>query len=196
MLTLCDNYRMSTNQELDYYALDDVLARAQTSMDPSDCHGLLAGLICAAGFADPRLWLAEVFEDYDLKDKPQTEAFKQVQALYEHALVGMNSQDLDFVLLLPDDDDALRDRTASLGCWCGGFLSGLGLGGIASLSQLPEEVSELMDDFAQIARVDFDLDVPNEEDQAAFEEIAEYVRVGVLFINDELQPSKAPSQIQ
>lgn len=193
---LCNNCGMSTNQELDYYSLDDALARAQTSMDPSDCHGLLAGLICAAGFADPRFWLAEVFEDYDPRDRPQAEAFKQVQALYEQELAGMNSPDLDFALLLPDDDDALRDRTASLGSWCGGFLSGLGLGGIADQSQLPGDVSELMDDFAQIARVDFDLDAPDEEEQAAFEEVVEYVRVGVLFINEELQPSKAPPQIQ
>jgi len=193
---LCDNYTMSVNQELDYYAMDDALARAQTSMDPSDCHGLLAGLICAAGFADPRVWLAEVFEDYNPKDKPQADAFRLVQALYEDELARMNSPDLDFALLLPDDEDALRDRVASLGSWCGGFLSGLGLGGIKQQSQLPEEVSELIDDFAQITRVDFDLDSPDEEEQAAFEEVVEYVRVGVLFVNEELQPSKAPARIQ
>ena len=78
---LCDNCTMSVNQELDYYSVDDALARARTSMDPSDCHGLLAGLICAAGFADPRVWMAEVFEDYNPKDKPQAEAFRLVQAL-------------------------------------------------------------------------------------------------------------------
>ena len=193
---LCDNCTMSVNQELDYYSLDDALARAQTSMDPSDCHGLLAGLICAAGFADPRLWMAEVFEDYNPKDKPQAEAFKLVQALYEDELARMNSPDLDFTLLLPDDEDALRDRVASLGSWCGGFLSGLGLGGVKEQAQLPEEISELIDDFAQITRVDFDLDSPDDEEQAAFEEVVEYVRIGVLFVNEELQPSKAPPRIQ
>ena len=193
---LCDNCTMSVNQELDYYAVDDALARAQTSMDPSDCHGLLAGLICAAGFADPRLWMAEVFEDYNPKDKPQAEAFRLVQALYEDELARMNSPDLDFSLLLPDDKDALRDRVASLGSWCGGFLSGLGLGGVKEQAQLPEEISELIDDFAQITRVDFDLDSPDEEEQAAFEEVVEYVRIGVLFVNEELQPSKAPPRIQ
>jgi yecA family protein len=187
---------MSVNQELDYYSLDDVLARSQTSMDPSDCHGLLAGLICAAGFADPRLWLAEVFEDYNPKDKPQAEAFRLVQALYEDELARMNSPGMDFALLLPDDDDALRDRVASLGSWCGGFLSGLGLGGVKEQSQLPEEVSELIDDFSQITRVDFDLDAPDEKEQAAFEEVVEYVRIGVLFVNEELQPGKAPPRIQ
>jgi len=193
---LCDNCTMSVNQELDYYSLDDALARAQTSMDPSDCHGLLAGLICAAGFADPRLWLAEVFEDYDPRDKLQADAFKLVQALYEDELARMNSPDLDFALLLPDDEDALRDRVASLGSWCGGFLSGLGLGGVKEQSQLPDEVSELIDDFAQITRVDFDLDTPDEKEHAAFEEVVEYVRIGVLFVNEELQPSKAPPRIQ
>jgi uncharacterized protein len=193
---LCDNCTMSVNQELDYYSLDDALARAQTSMDPSDCHGLLAGLICAAGFADPRLWMAEVFEDYNPKDKPQAEAFRLVQALYEDELARMNSPDLDFSLLLPDDEDALRDRVASLGSWCGGFLSGLGLGGVKEQAQLPEEISELIDDFSQITRVDFDLDSPDEEEQAAFEEVVEYVRIGVLFVNEELQPSKAPPRIQ
>jgi len=193
---LCDNCTMSVNQELDYYSLDDALARAQTSMDPSDCHGLLAGLICAAGFADPRLWMAEVFEDYNPKDKPQAEAFRLVQALYEDELARMNSPDLDFALLLPDDEDALRDRVASLGSWCGGFLSGLGLGGVKEQAQLPEEISELIDDFAQITRVDFDLDSPDEEEQAAFEEVVEYVRIGVLFVNEELQPGKAPARIQ
>ena len=193
---LCDNCTMSVNQELDYYSLDDALARAQTSMDPSDCHGLLAGLICAAGFADPRLWMTEVFEDYNPKDRSQAEAFKLVQALYEDELARMNSPDLDFALLLPDDEDALRDRVASLGSWCGGFLSGLGLGGVKEQAQLPEEISELIDDFAQITRVDFDLDSPDEEEQAAFEEVVEYVRIGVLFVNEELQPGKAPARIQ
>jgi uncharacterized protein len=193
---LCDNCTMSVNQELDYYTLDDALARAQTSVDPSDCHGLLVGLICAAGFADPRLWLAEVFDDYDPKDRPQADAYRLVQALYEDVLARMNSPELDFALLLPDDDDALRDRVASLGGWCGGFLSGLGLGGVKEQSQLPEEVSELIDDFAQITRVDFDLESPDEEEQAAFEEVVEYVRIGALFVNEELQPSKAPPRIQ
>ena len=97
---------------------------------------------------------------------------------------------------MPDDDDALRERTESLGNWCGGFLSGLGLGGLPDPSQLPEEVAELLDDLGQIARVDFELDDADEQEQAAFAEVVEYVRVGVLLINEELQPAKAPPLLQ
>ena len=57
-------------------------------------------------------------------------------------------------------------------------------------------MAELLDDLAEIARVDFEVGEPDEEEQAAFAEVVEYVRVGVLLINEELQPSKAPPQLQ
>ncbi len=190
---------MSGNQRLDYYELGDALARAQTSADSADSHGLLTGLVCAAGFADPKIWVAQIFEDYNPRDRWQAEAFRGLQALGESVLAQLNSPDLDFELLLPDDGDALPDRTEALGSWCGGFLSGLGLGGLGDPSRLSADVTELLDDLAQIARVDFDLEAPAEEDLAAFEEVVEYVRVGALFINEELQPvahNRAPSQLQ
>jgi uncharacterized protein len=187
---------MSGNQRLDYYELGDTLARAQLAADAADCHGLLTGLVCAAGFADPKVWMLQVFDDYNPRDVPQAEAAKQLQAVYEDTLARLNSPDLDFELLLPDDEDPLRERTESLGSWCGGFLSGLGLGGLPDPSQLPEEVAELLDDLGQIARVDFELDDADEQEQAAFAEVVEYVRVGVLLINEELQPVKAPPLLQ
>ncbi len=187
---------MSGNQSVDYYAIGDALDRAQTPLDAADCHGLLAGLVCAAGFADPKLWVAQLFDDYNPKDSAQADAVKQLQTLYEETLAGLNSAQLDFGLLLPDEDDALRERAESLGNWCGGFLSGLGLGGVSEAAQLPPAVGELLEDLAQIARVDFELDEPDEAELAAFEEVVEFVRVGVLYINEELQPCKAPARLQ
>jgi yecA family protein len=187
---------MSVNQDLDYYEIDDALRRAQVSVDAADCHGLLAGLLCATGFADPRAWLTHVFEDYNPKDLHQAEVSKVLGALCESTLAALNSPDLDFSLLLPDDDDDLGSRTAALGSWCGGFLSGLGLGGLPEAGQLPEDVAELVEDFSQITRVEFEVQDPDDEELAAFEEVVEYVRVGVLFINEELQPGQAPQQVQ
>ena len=49
---------------------------------------------------------------------------------------------------------------------------------------------------AQIARVDFEFGDPDEEENVAFEEVAEYVRVGVLLVYEELQPSNTPPTLQ
>jgi hypothetical protein len=187
---------MSENQGVDYYELADALDRAQAAVDAADCHGLLAGLVCATGFADPKVWMAQIFDAYNPKDLLQADAARQLQDLSQETLAALNSPELDFRLLLPDDEDPLGARTEALGSWCGGFLSGLGLGGLSERSQLPEPVAELLDDLGQIARVEFELDEPDEEEQAAFTELVEYVRVGVLLANEELQPARAPSQLQ
>ncbi len=118
-----------------------------------------------------------------------------LQSLYEDTLARLNSPQLDFELLLPDARCSLRERTESLGAWCSGFLSGLGMGGLPGPSELPEEVAELLDDLGQIARVDFELDDPSEEDQVAFEEVVEYIRVGTLLIHEELQPAVPPQRL-
>ena len=67
-------------------------------------------------------------------------------------------------------------------------------GGVPPQAELPDEVAELLGDLSQISRVDFDLDDPNEEEQVAFEEVVEYVRVGVMFVHEELQPGTAAQQ--
>jgi yecA family protein len=185
---------MTQIQGLEYHNVAEALRRASISMDAADCHGFLCGLICAAGFADQRTWVDEFFEAYDPKDPLQAETHSLLQKLYENTLIRLNSPDLDFELLLPDDQDPLCERTESLANWCSGFLSGLGMGGLPAQDQLSDEVAELLGDLSQISRVDFDLDEPDEEEQVAFEEVVEYVRVGVLFVHEELQPGTAAQQ--
>ena len=183
------------NQDFEYQAVTDALQRAAAALQAADCHGLLCGLICASGFADAKVWVAEVFEDFNPRDLLQAEAFRLLQGLYEDTLARLNSAELDFELLLPDSACPLRERTESLGEWCSGFLCGLGMGGLPAKAQLPDEVGELLDDLAQIARVDFDLDEPSEEEQIAFEEVVEYIRVGTLLIHEELQPVVPPQRL-
>jgi len=69
---------MSENQEFEYQAVSDALQRAAAATPAADCHGLLCGLICAAGFADQKLWVAELFEDFDPRDRLQTEGVQGV----------------------------------------------------------------------------------------------------------------------
>ena len=65
---------------------------------------------------------------------------------------------------------------------------------VADLATI-DQIVELLDDLGQIARVDFELDDPNEEDQVAFEELVEYIRVGTLLIHEELQPAVPPQRL-
>ena len=192
---MCDNLPMPENQHLEYDEVLDALQRASASADPADCHGLLCGLICANGFADQKTWVAEIFDDFNPRDIFQNQAFKLLQQLYELSLIKLNSPDLEFELLLPGDNAPLAERTESLGSWCSGFLSGMGLGGLDQ-ARLSDDVKELLEDISHISNIDFESEDTDEQEHVAFEEVVEYIRVGVLYIHEELQPGQAPTQIQ
>ena len=90
---------------------------------------------------------------------------------------------------LPDDDESLEDRTIALAQWCSGFLAGLASAG--SLDTLSSEATEAIGDLQEIARAAVtSLDAQAEaaeEDEMAYAEIVEYVRVVVLMFHEEFR---------
>ena len=94
----------------------------------------------------------------------------------------------------------MDERTRSLAQWCTGFLAGLGLG--APLQALSEESSEALQDLQQIAQAGFsiqgddaDQEGLEEENEQAFFEIVEYVRVVTLILREELRGPGQGDQI-
>jgi uncharacterized protein YgfB (UPF0149 family) len=70
--------------------------------------------------------------------------------------------------------------------WSNGFISGLGL---SKLSTKEEEVLEMIKDISEVSKLDIELS-SSEENAKDLLEIIEYVRIGVLFILESLQPIK------
>jgi uncharacterized protein YgfB (UPF0149 family) len=93
-----------------------------------------------------------------------------------------------FALFLPEDHQRLDVRTVALADWCDGFLYGMGLAG-KKLDQASNEVREILKDFAQISQAVADGD--SEDDEAAFVEVAEYVRTTAQVVYLELRANKA-----
>ncbi len=66
-------------------------------------------------------------------------------------------------------------------------MSGLGLSGVKQ-EQIPVESQELISDFYKIASLDADIkDELDQGDDFALMELVEYVRMGTIFIFEELQ---------
>ncbi|MCK5667436.1 MAG: UPF0149 family protein, partial [Gammaproteobacteria bacterium] len=90
-------------------------------------------------------------------------------------------------LLLADEDDPLAERSRSLAEWCQGFMSGMGLSGVKQ-EQIPAESEELISDFYKIASLEADdRDELDQGDDFALMELTEYVRMGTIFIFEDLQ---------
>lgn len=181
----------------DYNSLNDVLAKADADLVASESHGALCGMLCAAGKTELSEWLEQIFEAFDVNNMLVKEASQLLVGLYNDTQTQLNDSEVDFQLLLPDDDTSLAQRTEALALWCQGFTFGLAAGGLKKDRKLPEDTTELIRDMVEIARAGHDLGDDSDADEDSYMQIYEYVRMGVLLINEELQPShKAPQTLQ
>lgn len=173
----------------DYMNLQESLHSVDATMEASEAHGALCGMLCAQGSADISQWQQHVLGEQEAGNALLGELENEMQQMYLASIAGMNNEVVEFELLLADDDEELSDRVHALAYWCQGFLYGLAAGGIKQDRKLPKDTSELMLDFIEISQAVFDEEeVESSEDD--YMQLVEFVRVGVLLINEELQPMK------
>jgi len=170
------------------------LERLESDTGAAESHGAMAGLLCSAGRMEKARWLKRLFPGIESGDLLAREAIDVLARLYDETARQLDDAVLDFQLLLPDDDEPMDERIEALAEWCQGFLLGMSEGGMKDLAGLPADSGEVMRDLVEIARAgSYDLS-GGEEDEVAYNELLEYVRTGVLLINEELNPTQAPPQ--
>jgi uncharacterized protein len=183
------------NVQADFDSVDAALARAGADTDAAEGHGTLCGMLSANASLVVEDWFRELLPDAEPGDLVAGEARGRLEALFRETRTMLHDPELGFDLLLPGDDIPLERRFEALGLWCQGFLYGLSVCGVREGAALPKDSAEIVKDLAEIAATGFDVE-HDETNETAYSEIVEYVRVGVLLINEELQPLKAPPTLQ
>lgn len=172
--------------------VDQALAQIETEMQAVECHGALCGLFCGHGKLEKAAWLDFIAHGLDPQDLLKRDALATLGMLHEITRQQLNDSTLDFHPLLPEDDTPIDERIDALAEWCQGFLLGLSAGGVQQIDAMPGESGEILRDLIDIARADsYELE-DDEEDEQSFFQLLEYVRTGVLLLNEEMHPSKAP----
>ena len=167
---------------VNYVELEQALAGPSSSLAIAEAHGALCGALCATAGYGVEDWIHEVLPDGVVTLRLRN----LLSGVYSRTVEELASPMFEFAPLLPDDDAALAARGAALSDWCGGFLYGLGVGRIATPDQLAGEVGEIIKDFSEISRAEVsDPDGP-EANEAAYTELVEFVRAGVLVVYEEL----------
>ncbi|HBQ44264.1 MAG TPA: YecA family protein [Thiomicrospira sp.] len=167
--------------------VSDVLSAYQELESPSFLQGMLMGLMCGDNSIKESVWIKKILEEADVKSIK--ESFLVVlHDLFLETDKTLNGSGFEIELCLPDDNEDLNFRTAMLGQFCEGFLYGMGLVG-HSEQTLKGDVAELFIDFGNISAIDItDLEHADEDDESSFMQLVEYVKIGVMTINEELNP--------
>jgi yecA family protein len=172
------------------------LQAAGAESGAAEAHGLLCGILAAGGRTQSAVWLEHLLGDGNTRSVSAQECGDLLTGLHDDILRELNDDAFGFSLMLPPDEASLPVRTLALSEWCGGFLYGLALGGFREDAEMPETVREVMHDFYEISHAGFTSDPLDEADEAAYQEIGEYVRISVLLLHEELQPLPATARLQ
>jgi uncharacterized protein YgfB (UPF0149 family) len=175
-----------TEGMMSYAALAELLAGAGALGETSEYHGTLCGLCCGAPDAGPKGWVERALEAADANEHPARDARRALTALAEELERALAGDQLEFTPVLPDDDAPLAERAGALARWCEGYLYGLALADAATVRALEGDAREALADFAQIACA-AGIANDTEDDEAAYAELVEFVRVGVQLVYEELR---------
>lgn len=185
-------------QFTDFDDFDTRLRNAGASTGAAEAQGLLCGMVCAMGTVECKRWTDMVVVDLDPANILVKELLTGLQLVYDNVISGINDPGCELELVLPADDESLAECARGLAEWCQGFLLGLADGGVKDFAKLPQDSREIVEDMVELSRLQHDEETESPaEDEKAYMEIVEYVRVGVLLINEELNPVRAaPTTLQ
>lgn len=178
---------------IDYAELDEALARAGAGTDSAECHGTICGILCIGRPTDDKVWADILLEGLDQGNAVVGEARAMIVQLVDAAQASLRSSEMTFTPLLPGDDTSLEVRAAALAQWVQGFLFGLATGAAQRTPEYSEETREVIEDFSQIARLGVSEGGGDEDDEVAFTELFEYLRVGAQLVYEELREGKTKS---
>jgi yecA family protein len=182
-------------QTIDHDALEDALRRCGATWDAAQVHGLLSGRLATTGAEAGFEWLALVLDGTDTADALRKECEVMLSTLFETTLRQLSERLSEFSLLLPDDEESVTARATALAHWCEGFLHGLvsASHGEALKKRLGEDpLADIIKDMLQITRAGEDDDGGNDEIDAAYTELVEYVRVAAQVAYEELASLRHP----
>lgn len=163
------------------------LESLHSTVPAAEGHGCLCGALCASSDYSIERWLEELVPEAAAGD---TDTQRALRLLFADTVQALRGDQMDLQLLLPDDEVMLKERATALAQWCQGFLYGLGSTERAKDTSLPGDVDEVLRDLTQIGRATVEVDEGSEEEEQAYAEIVEYVRVGVQLVHDELADAR------
>lgn len=162
-----------------------------STVHAAEAHGCLVGALCARRVYLPAEWLEELLPDAADRAQGAAVALGPLGELFEQSRVVLEAREMEFEPLLPREAAPLAERVEALGAWAQGFLYGFGAAGPFPRGALPDDVAEVLSDFAEVARAGAVGSASAEVEETALAELVEFVRVGAQLVYDELTDLRA-----
>jgi yecA family protein len=186
-----------TEHSVDHRELDEALRRSGSSWNAGQAHGLLCSRLSVAGAVGAEQWFELVLADTSPQNALRAECEEMLETLCAITWRQLVERRSEFELLLPDDQEATGVRAEAMAQWCEGFLHGLvsEKHNDALKERLAAEpLADIIKDMLQITRATADEDEGGEDEENAWAELVEYLRVATQLTYEELAEFRSPEE--
>lgn len=170
-----------------YEEVDAALSQGSAGVLPAEAQGIICAYVSLGKEDDKLNWLRELLGE-DVELERLTEQAKIIlYQLYTSTVRQLHDDQFQFDLLLPDDPVDLNERARHLAAWCQSFLFGLNVAGFDVDEAQDETIVEAIHDLSKIAGLSgASSEDIEEDDEIAFVELVEFVRIGVMTLFNTL----------
>jgi hypothetical protein len=174
--------------------LDAALRHCGGTWNASQAHGFLSSRIAVRGTKARSEWLSRLTADAERDDALQDDCVAVLEALFTITWRQLAERQSQFVPLLPDDARPAAERADALAHWCEGFLHGIVSGPHPETLRMQlatEPLSDIIKDMLEITRATAEDDIDDENNEEAYVELVEYIRVAAQLAFEELAGFRA-----
>jgi len=182
------------NRGVEHDELDAALRHCGATWNASQAHGFLCSRIAVRGTSARSEWLNQLTAGAEKDNALRGDCAAVLEALFTITWRQLAERQSEFVPLLPEDARPAAERADALAHWCEGFLHGLVSGPHpeALRTQLATEpLSDIIKDMLEITRATAEDDLDDENNEEAYVELVEYIRVAAQLAFEELAGFRA-----
>ena len=174
---------------VNFFDLENNLHSVGSSWLCAQSHGLLCGRLSVMGPNAFNVCIEQIFEGASSQELLRQSCENMLQDLFKDTWMQLVERQSEFELFLPDDEGNINERTEALSHWCDGFLHGIVTGKKPKILKEylnNEPINIIIKDFLEITRASVNEETDEEENENAFNEVMEYIRVSVQLVYEEL----------
>ncbi|NKF50784.1 UPF0149 family protein [Shewanella sp. WXL01] len=183
---------MATPPSLCIDKLKQALDAAEIGQHPVEVHGALVGLICGGVEQQGNAWQKALIDLMNDGQPLPNDLQHLITELYQDTVARLGDYEFGFTLLLPEEEVQLSHRVEALALWTQSFLTAIAVIQ-PKLNSASSDVKEVIKDLAEIAQVEFDVQ-DDEESEAAYTELQEFVRMSAILCYSEFGPEITPNE--
>jgi len=187
------------NQDVEHDELDAALRQCGATWNASQAHGFLCSRIAVHGAKARDEWLDQLTAGAGKDNAVPRNCAAVLEALFTITWRQLDERQSQFVPLLPQDALPAAERADALAHWCEGFLHGLVSGPHPEALRMQlatEPLSDIIKDMLELTRATAEDDIDDENNEEAYAELVEYIRVAAQLAFEELAGFRAQAAVE